>query len=585
MSRVREDPSLPSFTPPASVPRLGREEPDLAIAAPGAARAFRLDGERVSLHGTANGPVSDVWIDGTRVVTALDGSDGAVANTITSPGRMRRERIGRAGSAEEVFLVPQTLPLAAFQWTGPEAAPLRLRACPDASGIRYRTDGSTVTLATDDSDLLLVLVLASGSERWTVEEQDGWDGVVLTDTGASMPRTLLVTLGSPDGIRSAMRGARHLAAHEARATRRSDAGSLRLRTGARELDDAVDWMSSRLRCDVDRADAGSEPTPPERRAWLWAGLGAISIGDEESATRCAAILEPTAADTEAGLLTGLIGLATGKTERASVCLQRLHDPDFQPSASDAPGTEMLRRLTSHTLADALRYGAPEASLSRLREPGPKEGIGLPTVSAAPPTPPSLESWIRTLARESHGTGDAREDTLRALGAWAEMFADIDAGWASWRSLVAEGLTNGRHGIAAWDPLDPVGPPGVTGLLLAGMAHGWLGIRPDAPVGRLRLTPRMPAHITRFHVSGIPVGDARIALGYERIGEVHRFDLEVERGRVPPLVAFEPTLQNGVERVRVDEAVADPEIIRSGRSTTVRLQTPLDAKRRIEVDGR
>ncbi|MDZ7780953.1 MAG: hypothetical protein U5R14_13620 [Gemmatimonadota bacterium] len=586
MSGSREDPSLPSFTLPESIPPIGHEEPDLAVAAPGASSAFRLDGARVSVHGTANGPVTDVWIDGTRVAAELDGWEGAVANTVTSPGRMRRERVGRVGSAEEVFLVPPSLPFAAFQWTGSGAAPLRLRAWPDAPGVRYRIEDRTLTLAADDSDRLLVVGLMSGSGQWTVQDHAEGDGVLLVANGSTAPRTLLLALGTPDALRTAMRSARLLATHEAPATTGPGVGTMRLRTGVRELDDAVAWMSGRLRHGVTGSGTRATPAPLDQRAWLWAGLAATATGDEESAERCASILERLAPDEEGALLAGSIGLATGKSGRAVTCAERLLDPELPPPAPHAPGAEMLRRLARHRLADALRYAAPEEVLSRLREePVARGGVGLPTVGTPPPNPPSLESWIRSLVRDMRGRAVDREDVGRALRAWADTYTNIDAGWASWRSHVGEGLTNGHHGIAAWDGLDRAGPPAVTGLLLAGMAYGWLGSEPDAPVGRLRLAPRIPTHVTRFHVSGIPIGDARVALAYERTNGTYRFELEVERGRVPPLVAFEPTLGCRVERVRVDEAPADPEITLSGTGTTIRLQTPLDAKRRIEVDAR
>jgi hypothetical protein len=144
------------------------------------------------------------------------------------------------------------------------------------------------------------------------------------------------------------------------------------------------------------------------------------------------------------------------------------------------------------------------------------------------------------------------------------------------------MTEGPHGGGTWDPL--LAPPALAGVVLAAMTHGWLGIFPDAPVGRLVVSPRLPQHLRAFAARGIPAGDARVALAYERSGTTHAFTFEVEHGRMPPSLVFETTVPQEVARVLIDGSPVEPDQSRNEAGTTIRLQTPLDAPRTLTIQG-
>jgi hypothetical protein len=327
---------------------------------------------------------------------------------------------------------------------------------------------------------------------------------------------------------------------------------------------------------------------------MWAGLGSVVVGDTDGALRCIERLRRAGAHTAAGLVAGRLALATGHVEAAQESVDALLS-DSGKGRDDA-----LAGLARRTVADGLRYGATADTLARLREgavalPGrsgpatPNAGRRLPTIGS-PPDDPGIGAWLVGML-ESTGTtapsalpgGGARsrtEEVTDALRAWGELARNPATGWASWRALVHEGM-DGPRGGAAWDDL--FAPPAAAGILLAAMAHGWLGAYPDAPVGRLVLTPRIPGNLMAFGAAGIPVGDARITMWYERRDGGHGFTFEIGRGRVPPYLVFETTVPHGVGRVLLDGTPIDPDIERRAGGTTVRLQTALDAPRVVEIE--
>ena len=601
MTRPAEiDVDLPLFAAEGPVPEPGRVDPALAIAAPASDRPFRLEGERVAVAGIERGPITSIHIDGVRVVGRIEAAGaGAVANTLVSPGRIRRERIGAGESAQETVLIAPTLPWAALHWTAPTV--VRLHALPDASNIRFHAGEGMVTVADPATDFVLALALITDRPTWTAEAVEG-RGLRLSGGGGGGPATLLVAYGAPDAIRTAFRAARHMASHEARAVAAPRNETIRLTTGAPELDDAVAWMASRLRNGVlrteARMDAGAEPRDPE--AWMWAGLGSVAVGDADGTLRCIRALRRIDAPVAAGLLAGRLALTTGEAEAAQGSIDVL-------LASPIEGhDEALRMLARRTVADGLRYGAPEAVLGRLKEgmaapsPSGPSGRRLPTIgnvagdrgvgrsqgsgewlaAMLEPTTSGSVPLPRKDPAEDADSHDRREEIGRALGAWRDFVREPTSGWASWRMLVHGGM-GGARGAAAWDDL--FGAPAVTGILLATMVHGWLGAFPDAPVGRLVLKPRLPRNLETFTAQDIPVGDARITMKYEHRSGVRTFAFDIGRGRVPPYLVFEATVPDEVGRVLLDGASIDPDIAVRSDGTTVRLQTALDAPRTIEIE--
>jgi len=652
---IVHDDTLPLFPPPPRVPPPGGIEPALAVATSASSRPFHLEGTRTRVHGSEFDGVSTVVIDGVTVASLLRAGRGTGANVLVSPGRIRREHIGHRGSSMETVLVAPSLPLVAAHWTAPpslQAAAhgqdpeegLSLTVFPESTSVRYHAAGLLVSIACGDDPRILSLAwvpetdgMDSAAEpgSWTVGTLDG--RAVATRTG---PRggTLLIAFGPSAAIRTALQGAAYLDAHERRSCGEGDPDTLLLTTGSPDLDDAVAWMALRLRSGILQADearrgvAGRAPlaaTPADASAaaaagvaWLWAGLGAAAIGDEDAAMRCVSALEVS--DLEAAaLLAAQVALTSGRTDVALGLAGRLQ-ADHVSTDPDLAG------LARERLADALRYALPEETLAALRAgpgrgegatgrgpspdlgttpspaappPGsatparrgglklPMAGSGPPPVGRGSPARPSA-AWLRLVLTgprfpfQPAGTPpptppDPAE--ARALLVWDGLAAGDPEAWEGWRAAVAEGWAGTRIGAAAWDPLNRPTPPAVTGLLMAGMVHGWLGVSPDAPMGRLRLAPLLPARIQGFAVRGVPVGDARAGLSFRRDGAEHGFRLEPEHGRVPPYVVFETRIAGRVERVWIDDQPADPEMIEGAQGTVVRLQTPLDAPRTIRIE--
>jgi hypothetical protein len=120
--------------------------------------------------------------------------------------------------------------------------------------------------------------------------------------------------------------------------------------------------------------------------------------------------------------------------------------------------------------------------------------------------------------------------------------------------------------------------------VATLAHGVLGIAPDAPSGRLGLAPVLPTHTNAYLVRNIGVGDARLTMEYRREASSHRFTLTPTAGRVPPMVVFEPAVAGGhVRAVRVDGRTAELDASTEGDRVRVRAQLPVDGVRTIEID--
>lgn len=602
--RPEQDLALPLFAPPEPLPEPGLIEPELAIASPASDRPFRLEGERVTVQGTQRGTVTSIRVDGVRVVGGLEAEAGAVANTVLSPGRIRRERIGAAGSLQETVLVAPTLPWVVLHWTGP--ADVMLHPLPEARNVRYHTRGGLATVADPTTGRVLALSVVPGEATWTAEVAAG-RGLLLRAGRSGGPRMLVVAYGTPEAVRTALLGISHLGTHEARAvTGVPDA--LELRTGALELDHAVAWLTTRLRHGVLRTDLGTKRggDAHDGEGWMWAGLGSVVGGDTDGALRCIQNLRRAEAHTAAGLVAGRLALTTGHVEAAQESVDALL------SGSSKGRDEALARLARRTVADGLRYGATPETLARLREgqagspaspdppahpspsadaapPAPSAGRRLPTIGS-PPASEGIGARLAGMLEPSGTTAPpalptsgqdwGTEEVANALRAWSELSRRPAAGWASWRSLVHGGM-DGSRGGAAWDDL--YAPPATTGVLLAAMVHGWLGSFPDAPVGRLVLTPRIPGSMTTFGVAGLPVGDARITMRYERRDGIHGFTFDIGRGRVPPYLVFEIEVPHGVGRVLLDGTPIDPDVERRAAGTTVRLQTALDARRVVQIE--
>ena len=603
MTEVVRDDGLPTLALGAEVPTIPSTDPHLAIAAAASSRPVWLQGGRAALLGDVRGGARQVRMDGRLVVSDLVVEAGPVANAVISPGLMRRERLSSAGSGEESVLVSPTLPLVAATYQGATPNRVTLVAFPEAGRVRYRAEGASVTVRPEGSDQVLVVAAAPGSATWTVRASPR-RGALLegsvhagdSSDGGGL-QALVLAFGPETAVRTAIAGARHLTGHAIKAGSPPAGDLLALHTGAEGLDEAVRWMQLRLAAAVREATlAGSAPLP---KSWLWAGLGACAVGDVVSAEACIRTLGELQRPDEALLLASRLALATGRQDRV---MDRVQAADGFSAASTSPSA--LHRLALRTAADALRYAAPDDLLADLRRAGAPiaattAGRRLPTVGStgSASTSPSHSgdpgeglAYLfegDTSGRPFAGSPGFEERDGPPLSAWAGFVAGDPGAWARWRGLVAAGLDGPEGCIGTWEPFDPDRPPATTGILLSTMVHGWLGIAPDAPAGRLSLAPRVPGHLAALGVRSIRVGDASLDLEYVREGTMHRFELVPKGGRVPPLVVFEPVVPgSGVERVLVDGEPADVDASATGSSgTRVRLQTPVDGLRRVEIQTR
>ena len=602
---LRLDPALRGPTPDAAPGRLGSVEPPVSNAGPAGPAPFLLDGERLAVTGTELRGDHAFWTGRDLVARALVTNAGMGANVVVAPATLRRELAGALGTVVETTLVAPTLPLAAVQWAAPAGGrwpgrmEIALTLLPGRRAIRYHADGGTVRCAAEDAPGITVeLRVHPDPEAWSVTEAAEGGMEVKASVPGPAPVTLLLAAGDGDAPSRAVAAAVHLGAHESRAASDADPTALETlvtSTGVAELDYAVVWASFRLRSAFARGVDGPADDV------FWSGRGALAVGDDVTGARALEAVgrlgpgpeprvfgSPAPREALAMLLAARLTLLTGDPapargawaalDRAALAERRAADPDSWTIWSHA--------LT--TLADALRFAASETDIASLREtaapPGAGGAVRLPMVGD-----PAREDASALLRRLLVGPGGSPPRVVATEGtpfeAWARWAADDPTGaYAVWRGHSGLGLASGKAGRGTWDPPShPPGAPPGAGILLCGLAHGLLGLVPDAPSGRIRVAPALPAHLTSFEVRGIRVGETRFTLRFQRKGRTHGFELEPTRGRVPAMVVFEPSFPGTrVAEARVDGVRADLEARSTGSRTRVAVQIPLDAPRSLEV---
>jgi hypothetical protein len=554
---------------------------------------FLLEGERVAVTGSERGGASSVRIGGTRVAEGLRTDAGPAANVVVGPATIRRELQGARGSVIERLLALPALPLVAAQWTAPPGAPalsgltIELTLLPEARDVRYRADGEGVRAVVKGSESGVDVTVHPAPEGWSVREQEGGGVRVRAVVSGAARVTLLLAAGTAKEVERALAAAPHLAAHEIRAAAAADPSkmdTLVVRSGVGEIDDAVVWATTRLQAALRR------PGPAVPEDIFWMGVGALACGDHAAGRRAIERLdEVEAGGSLATLLAARHALASGDQDAALDRLRGLRPDRLERLREVGPDAWRGWPAALATLADALRHATADADLDALRVEATRApalaggGIRLPMAGA--PQEPG-RSW------PGHLVGGGAPSTRgrpggpppEALAAWAATRQGrSEEGWAAWRRTLSAGMEAGPAGRGTWDP----GPDGASGapaagLLLATLVHGFLGIGPDAPAGRLRVAPALPAHVRSLVVRNLRVAEARIGLEYRREGGTHLFRLEPLGGRVPVMAVLEPSLPGRVARARVDGAPADLEMSLEGGRTRVAVQLPLDATRTLEV---
>jgi hypothetical protein len=578
---------------------VGDADSALTLAGQARARPYLLEGERVAIRGTERGGAAAVHIDGNRVVEALRSDAGMGVNVVVSPSLLRRECVGDRGTVLETVLALPTLPMAAFEWNRGDDLAVSFSVLPGQDEVRYNARGRTLRAEPSDPDLGVEVLIHPEPESWQIVEGVGGGILVHVRVHARGPVTLLVTSGAPEVTARSLEAGRHLEAHALRSATDQDPSNvagLLPRTGVAEVDQGVGWATVRQAGELHRRE------PPAPGDWFWAGVGALASGDATGALLAAErVGDERGVSVWGGAAAPGPALSTFLTARATLLSRDEAPARHAMDSLSASALAETRRgcdpaswawwtLALTTLADALRYAAPEAEVQALREaaagPAGRTPRALPMVGEGPE--PGSAPWLGALLRGeglARG-GDARGGTAGApsLSAWRALASgDVEGGYAAWRSLLGEGLGGTEGPRGSWTP-----PGRGASSVIATLAFGLLGLEPDAPSGRIRIAPAVPAHLRDFRVRGIRVGDARLELAYTREGSVHRFRLSVLDGRVPPMVVLEPSLPlAALGAVRVDGAPAGlnheshgPD----GSRTRLRLQIPVDGPRLLEIEG-
>lgn len=609
---VRIDPSLAPAHHPAPPGALGGAEPPVVRPGVASSNLFLVEGERLAVTGRERTGEHTVWLGGEAVVANLATSAGPGMTLVAAPSSLRRELAGAGATLMETTLVASALPLAAVQWSppqggrSPDTLVVGFSVLPRRRDVRYHVHETGLRASADEAPQLTVDVrLHPPPGDWSVMEgPDGGLGVRADVARGGKPVTLVVAAAAPAELERAVAAGAHLGAHEIRAAADADPGNrdtLTLESGVPDLDHGVVWAAGRVR----RGLLRHAPSPGEDV--FWAGLGALAAGDDEAAFRAVEALTSLGPDSVAWALGGAVeaeALAILLGSRITLLsgnagLARDLSASLTPSALEERRRESDRTgwalwsLALTTLADALRHAAPEPEVQHLRrlaeQPPGRGGVTLPMVGG--PSAP-VPSGANVLAALLSGQG-LHPDALPAtaartpLGCWASWVGgDPDEAYTGWRGLLGAGLVGSAYGRGLWDDVtSPPGAPAQAGLLLAGLAHGLLGLSPDAPSGRIRMAPRLPGHLTRFQVREIRVGEAHFTFRYQRDGDTHSLSFTPTRGRVPPMLVLEPSLPIAATAgIRVDGEPAELDTTPEAGRTRVRIQIPLDGPRTLEVDG-
>jgi hypothetical protein len=622
---IRVDPGLQTPVARAAPPLLEDAGTAVAVAAAAGPGRFLVAGAQAAAGGTERNGVESVRLGARLVAGRVQAHAGSGANVLASPGLLRRELVGDRGVTLETVLAPPALPAVAMQWMAPSGAPppavqdLSIHILPGAADVRYAVGEAGVRAVDAARDDVVVEVCVHPTPRSWSARQDEGGGLRLTAAlGKEAPVTLVLAAGPTSGVGTTVSTAWTLDAHAVRVVHDADprhARTLALATGAPEVDRAWVWATSRVRAALGWATPGLVGHPGDV---FWTGIGALAIGDDATAAAALGLLEECPVpetDPALGAVIPTAALATVLAARTALTLGDVAPALRHARRLRAGGLDEARRRSDtegwalwgfamESLADALHHAADPETLKTLRSartptagshPPGAEPARLPMLGVAAEVP-SAAYRLRALLggpggapHASPGPGGAGMGP--ALSTWSALVSNRpDEGYAAWRGSLGDGL-RGAHAEGggcrgAWDPANDLlhaGSPGA-GILTATLAHGLLGVAPDAPAGRLGLAPTLPTHSDTFQARNIRVGEVRVALEYHRNGPTHRFVLIPLEGRVPPMVVFEPAVAVGrVHAVRVDGRAAELDTAEAGGRTRVRVQLPLDGVRVLEID--
>ncbi len=577
-----------------SIPPLDPALPGLCIAQRALPEPFLLEGARVRLAGRqtrcgGEALLCDEEGRASFTVSLQAPNLGRAANLVLYPGVARRDFVSSKGATSEALVASRTLPMLIWQLTGSSTGASRIRLelststtladvdhCEDT--VTIRTQGKLAQVRIEPAPAEIEIKVAGGAVDLCITLAD------------AETHSMALAFGDPGEVEVVMRATSHMEGHALRAAE-GPYGALRLNTGITDVDEGVAWALARTFGLVSEHSSAA----------LNLGLAAVAFGHPNVPTRALSHLK-NINFVAAGLLAARLGLTTGDTKVAATLAAHLLD-GVGTTESD------LLPLAAGNLADALHYGATAEVLDSLRKmslvsPDPipttrssPRGTRLPMATTAvslldsPTRETSYSSWLRSLltGNPSHPPSSFDVRLSRARRS-AELFrVDPDRAWRDWRILLEEGLNHGPAGPATWDDI-PSNPDSqiqdygesLTAELLLALAHGLLGLAPDAPFGRLRIAPRIPSHLVSFEVKGVQIGDGEVSVAYQREREEINFTLKPDRVGIPPLIIFEPLISGTVQKVLVDGKNAELNLKSVNRHTVVPIQLPLDCARTMTI---
>jgi hypothetical protein len=585
----------------------------LAHATPARERPFRQAGRRAAVLGTERRGVTATQADGVlltgpvRLVALTPGGGETrpvAANVVQAPRLLRRELAAPGTTLWELLLVPAELPGFAFQWraagAGGWTGRLEVDLPPDPhGGARHASDGGTLRVAGPPGDATGCVLHVDPPAPWSLEPatRRASARVEVPEGGAL---TLLVAAVDGSGRLPGLGALGALEAHRRRARDEGDdPGGARLDTGVREMDEGFAWARSVLRAQAGGAAAPpvpgpGGPWPPALAALLappalpaWTVLGATAAGELQAARAWLGELggHPLAAAALADWVAWTGDAAPLRAARREI-EESLQAAEGDPRTAAwvpllrarlAEAGEALGGGRNATPPAATPVPSPAARAPGAFLPGAGGGLRLPTLRSAPSD--ALAAALLGDAPDAGGSlPEAPDDPwdpgalLIARARYAG--ADPDGGFALLRPALGAPVRDGP-------PVAPLHPA----LVAATLVGGLLGARPDAPYGRLRLAPALPATWTRFRLDGLRVGDTSLDLEYRREADRHTWLLRPTAGAVPLTIVLEPRLSLAVvHAVRVDGRPAEVDVFPVGGRTSVRLQLPLDSDRSLTVEG-
>ena len=569
---------------------LGGREPALVVATDGG-RPFRLESETAVATAGSDGGAVQVRVRGKVAASSIALVGLRSVHALVAPGSARRECVGPAGSVMEHWLLPPTLPASVVQWHIPAGTSpaLRVELPGDPRHVTPAEPEGTSLIVADPAvpDRYRAIVLWGGAGGWKTEASSG--STVATADVVGPQATLVVVSGSAKEIQATVAATGHLAAHEIRAGARTSE-SLHMETGIDLLDEALHWATHRVARSLIRDEPGAIDGSS-----FWTLSGAVAAGALDAAGSGLDALETSGSDSDPGwpahaldvLLAARIAAAGGRSTWSLKHARSLLERESVPILAPNREAEGLWRLALAETADALRYAMPDADLARLR--GLRLAVegsapGRRTLPMAPPAGAAPRHFLETAAAGESSvpppTGSPPLD--QALRDYTLWYRDPDAAWSRLRTTLAEGLMRGPAGPGSWDSgAEPDGGAPVAGALLTALSRGMLGYDPDAPSGRLSVSPRIPTHLNGWSVRGLRLGDASLGMRYTRDDSTHVFEIEPDFARVPPVVVLQPRLPGGrLMECRVDEEAVTADSTQVGDRIAPRLQVAIDGPRRV-----